>query len=191
MSETTASQGPPERGGVGSVGWAIGVAVVVLGLGLLWWSAPPPPVLERGGEAPGFDLPLLGADGSVSLADYRGRVVLVNFWATWCRPCEEEIPAMERLYRSLSPDGFEILAISVDAEQSDVERFRDRLGISFPILLDPEQEVSRRYQTTGFPESLLVDVEGQVIERYIGPRDWDHSIFAERIREVMARAPAS
>lgn len=98
------------------------------------------------------------------------------------------MPSMERLYQGLRAQGFELLAISVDEDPERVEQFRTRLGITFPILLDPGQEVSRRYQTMGFPESLLVDQAGVVVERYVGPRDWDHPLYAERIRRLLAGA---
>ena len=90
---------------------------------------------------------------------------------------------MERLYRGLAPEGLALVAISVDDEPEVVERFRERLGISFPIALDPSQEVARLYQTRGFPESLLVDRDGIVIERYVGPREWN--IYRERIRALL------
>ena len=135
-------------------------------------------------SAPGFRLDRLDGEGPIALSDFRGRVVLVNFWATWCKPCEDEMFSMERLYRALHPSGFELVAVSVDEDPSDVAAFRDRMAISFPIALDPSQEVSRLYQTTGFPESLLVDRDGRVLERYVGPRDW--GLYQERIRSLIS-----
>lgn len=161
------------------------VAVVVLGLCAALFREEVAAPVSRGVEAPSFELSLLGASSPVSLADFRGQVILLNFWATWCKPCEDEMPAMERLYRTLQPEGFEMLAVSVDEGFEAVERFRQRLGVTFPILLDPSQEVARRYQTTGFPESLLIDRDGMIVERYIGPREWDHPTYAKRIRKLL------
>lgn len=162
------------------------VAVVVaIGLSVVLLREDVADPVSRGVEAPSFRLPVLGESKQVDLAEFRGQVVLLNFWATWCKPCEDEMPAMDRLYRALQPEGFEMLAVSVDEESELVERFRQRLGVSFPILLDPLQEISRRYQTTGFPESLLIDRRGMIVERYIGPRDWDHAAYAERIRKLL------
>jgi peroxiredoxin len=155
-----------------------GATVFVLGDGV-------PEPIARGLEAPAFKLPSLGGSGEVDLADLRGQVVLLNFWATWCKPCEEEMPSMNRLYRDLHGDGFEMLAISVDEKPEVVAKFRERLGLSFPILLDPDQFVTNQYQTAGFPESILLDVQGRIIERYVGPRDWDHKNFADRIRLLL------
>ena len=163
----------------------VALVVVALGLCVAMLQEQVDDPVARGVRAPDFDLPLLGQPSRVSLADIDGQVVLLNFWATWCKPCEDEMPAMDRLYRELSPEGFEMLAVSVDEELDLVARFQERLGVSFPILLDPQQEVSRRYQTTGFPESLLIDRRGTIVERYIGPRDWDHSTYAERIRKLL------
>ena len=152
---------------------------------LVWLSEGPPALLGRGSEAPDFELPLLAGGAPASVSGLRDRVVLLNFWATWCKPCEDEMPAMERLYRELHPEGFELLAISVDAERDEVEEFRERLALSFPIALDPAQQSSRLYQTLGFPESVLIDGQGRIVERYVGPRDWDHPAYAERIRALL------
>ncbi|MCH7866326.1 MAG: TlpA family protein disulfide reductase [Myxococcales bacterium] len=164
------------------------IAVVALGLGVMSLREEVDSPVARGLEAPAFSLPVLGGEGTVNLVDTRGQVVLLNFWATWCKPCEDEMPAMDRLYRSLAAEGFEMLAVSVDEEPEAVEKFRQRLGVSFPILLDPHQEVSRRYQTTGFPESLLIDRDGMIVERYIGPREWDHATYAKRIRKLLKKS---
>jgi peroxiredoxin len=178
---------PPAGGSPGWLQPVVVILVVALGLGVVLIRDDVDSPVARGFEAPGFNLPLLGGEGStVDLADIRGQVVLLNFWATWCKPCEDEMPAMDRLYRALAPEGFEMLAVSVDEESDLVEKFRQRLGVSFPILLDPQQDVSRRYQTTGFPESLLIDKDGTIVERYIGPRDWDHAVYASRIRKLLS-----
>ncbi len=161
------------------------IVVVGIGIGVLSLREDVARPVARGVEAPTFTLPLLEGGAPVALEDYRGQVVMLNFWATWCKPCEDEMPAMDRLYRALSPEGFEMLAVSVDEESELVAAFRQRLGVSFPILLDPAQNVARAYQTTGFPESLLIDQEGMIVERYIGPRDWDHATYTERIRRLL------
>jgi len=164
----------------------IGAGVLAV-VALLWLGGAGPDPVERGPPAPAFTL-----DGPpVSLADLRGRVVLVNFWATWCEPCKEEMPAMERLYRAHRDRGFELLAISVGEEPEPVRAFREELGLSFPILLDRDKSVSRTYQTYRFPESYLVDREGVVVERYVGPREWDHEAYQERVARLLGEEPAS
>ena len=157
-----------------------------------------PPVV-RGVMAPAFELPQLGSiDGAesadsatgakVALSSFSGRVVLVNFWATWCKPCESEMPAMERLYRALPREDFELIAVAIDDKEADVRAFQDRYRLSFPILLDLDQAIYASYQTMGVPESILVDREGRIVERYVGPREWDAAEYEDRIRELIGGA---
>lgn len=184
---------PPDAGseprGTGGAsafrGWMAGAAVLAAGLVLILLGDEIPDPITRGSEAPDFELRTLVEGRTLALSQLRGQVVLLNFWATWCKPCEDELPSMERLYRALSGgDGsFELLAVSVDENAEAVQVFRERYSISFPILLDPEQRVSRLYQTQGFPESLLIDRQGRVVERYVGPRDW--LAYRERILEQL------
>jgi peroxiredoxin len=122
--------------------------------------------------APDFAVPDL-AGQAVRLSAFRGRVVLVNLWTTWCPPCREEMPSMERLYQRLRDRGFALLAVSQDeGGAAVVEPFVRQLGLTFPILVDPEQQVGGRFHVWGYPESFLVDREGRIVERIIGPRDW-------------------
>ena len=173
----------------------LGAMVVVVALALiLEGDAGAPPVI-RGAVAPGFELPFLEStsteDGflepssTLTLSSLLGRVVLVNFWATWCKPCESEMPAMERLYGELPKDGFELVAVAIDEKSSDVEAFQRRYQLSFPIVLDLEQGVYQAYQTMGVPESLLIDRDGRIVERYVGPREWDAPEYVERIRALL------
>ena len=168
----------------------LGAAVVVVATVLFLRSDIGSTPVVRGVAAPAFDLPTLGTtdpNGGArrSLASLKGRVVLVNFWATWCEPCEREIPAMERMYEVMPRDEFELLAISIDDKESDVKSFQERYGITFPILLDHDQSVYGSYQTMGVPESLLVDRDGRIVERYVGPREWDAPEYVDRIRHLI------
>jgi peroxiredoxin len=171
------SGGEQERrgaSGLASRAWVAGAAVLLAGLGLILLGEDVADPIKRGSVAPDFELGAPSGDGKLTLSQFRGQVVLVNFWATWCKPCEDEMPSMEQLYRALrrQDEGFELLAVSVDESPTAVRDFLEHHSISFPILLDPQQRVSRLYQTRGFPESLLIDRRGRVVERYVGPRDW-------------------
>ncbi len=171
--------------------WLV-VACVVAGAVFAILAEPHPEPIGRGSRAPEFSLARLGSDEAVQLAAFRGRVVLLNFWATWCKPCEDEMPAMQHLYDALAGPSFELLAISVDEDVAEVERFRDRLGLRFPILLDPEQRAAHAYQTFRFPESLLIAADGSVVERYIGPKEWDADAYVDRIRRLLeAEVPSA
>jgi peroxiredoxin len=160
----------------------------VLGGGILWalltGDATRDPIAP-GRPAPSFALPVLGEERSLSLESLRGRVVLLNFWATWCKPCEDEMPAMENLYQELRDRDFELVAISVDDDRRTVEEFTSRMGLNFPVLLDPEKRVSDAYQSYRFPESYLIDREGVLVARYIGPRQWDAPPYVDRIRRLL------
>lgn len=166
--------------------WALAGLLVLGALWALWSADSVAPPLEAGRPAPDFRLRRLGGGEPVELSSLRGQVVLLNFWATWCKPCEDEMPAMERLYRELHADGFELLAISVDTGDAEVEAFRKRLGLSFPILRDPDKKVATTYQSPRFPESWLVGRDGVLVARFIGPREWDAPEYVGRVRELLA-----
>lgn len=174
-----------------SRGLAVGLAAAVAAVALaaLLVSEPSPDPIRAGQPAPVFALPLLDG-GSVDLASLRGRIVLLNFWATWCKPCEDEMPAMQRLHDALAGPDFELVAVSVDASRDDVVKFRDRLGLTFPIANDPDKRVSESYQSYRYPESYLIGRDGTILSRYIGPRDWDADLYVDRIRRVLEGAGA-
>jgi peroxiredoxin len=176
---------------VGSrVGVFVVLGLVAFGAAIVLLAQPvDAPYVDAGVEAPAFELPRLGGDDSVALESLRGRVVLLNFWATWCKPCEDEMPSMERLYRRLEGQPFELLAVSVDDAGAPVADFVERYGLTFPVLLDPRKSAALAYQTTRYPESFLLDAEGVVVERYIGPRTWDAPEYERRIRQLLAVLP--
>ena len=128
--------------------------------------------VKPGLPAPNFTFP--GLDGKmVSLTDYKDKVVFLNIWATWCPPCREEMPSMEKLYKELKGEDFEILAVSIDALGAKaVAPFMKEYKLSFPALLNPEGTIQRLYGTTGIPESFIINKEGIVEQKIIGPRDW-------------------
>ena len=130
-------------------------------------------VPERVQAAHVFTIPAPeGAD--VRLADYRGKVVFLNFWATWCVPCREEMPAMERLYRRFKERGFVVLAVSVDTEPAPAVRsFVQTHGYTYPVGLDPKMALARQYGVRALPSSFLVDKAGNLAARAVGSREWD------------------
>ena len=164
--------------------WLVAAAMASAALFAVLMDPSAPEPLGRGSQAPPFALQQLGG-GQVSLDELRGRVVLLNFWATWCKPCEDEMPAMERVYRELAPEGFELMAVSVDDGIEEVRRFQARLGLSFPILHDPDKDAALRYQSFRYPESFLVDRDGTLVARFIGPREWDTPVYRDRIRRLV------
>ena len=145
------------------------------------------PRLTKGRPAPNFSLP--GLDGQmVNLTDYKGKVVLLNVWATWCPPCVEEMPSMEKLYQELKGAGFEILAVSIDETGAeDVRPFMKKHKLSFPSLTDPKGTIKSIYKTTGVPESFVIDKDGTLLEIVIGPRDWAAPEVVRYFRNLIRR----
>jgi peroxiredoxin len=128
--------------------------------------------LGKGVAAPDFTLP--GLNGNlVSLADYRGKAVLLNIWATWCPPCVAEMPSMEKLYQTMKGEDFDIVAVSIDESGAEaVAAFMEKYKLNFTVLTDPKGTLKYKYQTTGIPESYIIDKNGTIVEKIIGPRDW-------------------
>ena len=174
----------------GKGSWLLGAGVLAAALFALLLTADVPAPVGRGTPAPGFELQLVGGGTTLALEQLRGKIVLLNFWATWCEPCKDEMPAMERMYRALAGSDFELVAVSVGEDEAVVDEFVNRLGLSFPILLDPSKEVAIAYQAFRFPESLLVGRDGVVLERYVGPKDWDADAYLDRIRRLLDNGAA-
>ena len=125
---------------------------------------------------------------SIRLADYRGRVVLLNFWATWCPPCQAEMPAMERLYQGFKDRGFVLLAISVDADGGSVVKpFLQERKFTYPIGLDPKMALAGRYGVRALPSSFLVDKRGTLVALAMGPREWDSPDAHAAIESLLTR----
>ncbi|MBI4382640.1 MAG: TlpA family protein disulfide reductase [Nitrospinae bacterium] len=138
--------------------------------------------------SPNFELPSL-TGGNVRLSDYRGKVVFVNFWATWCATCKVEMPSMEKLYQKYKGRGFEMLTISVDKDLSLVKPFMDEYRLTFPVLLDPESKLAKKkYKTTGVPETFILDRNGIIVHKAIGPRDWATDETMAAFDELLQRS---
>jgi peroxiredoxin len=131
-----------------------------------------PKVAEVGKPAPDFTL--VDRKGKTwTLSELKGQVVFVNFWATWCPPCREEMPSMQRLYSSLPKDKFKMLAILNKDEPALADNFAAKLGITMPILDDQANNVGTKYGLTGLPETFIVDKQGVLRKKFIGPAQWD------------------
>ena len=113
------------------------------------------------------------AGGVFRLTEHRGQVVFINFWATWCPPCREEMPAMERLLRQTKKDGLVMLAVSVDADPRQIVPFLAEHDFTFAIGLDPKMELADAYGVRALPASFIVDREEYLVASALGPRDWD------------------
>lgn len=126
-------------------------------------------------SAPAFEAVDVRTGERVTFADFDDEVVLLNIWATWCGPCEAEMPSMQRLHEELSEGGLHVIAVSVDnGGVDDVRAWVEERGLSFTVLHDPTGTIERDYQTTGVPESFVIDREGVIVKKVIGATAWDH-----------------
>jgi peroxiredoxin len=133
------------------------------------------------------DFALKDLDGHlVHLKDFRGKVVFLNFWATWCPPCRIEMPSMEKLYNKFKDDNFTILAVDMQEDSETVKRFKESFKLSFPILLDEEGAVGAYYGVMGLPATYFIDREGFLYAAALGARDWSSEDAAQLIRHLMA-----
>lgn len=139
---------------------------------------------------PAPELKLKDLEGRMhDLADLRGKVVLINFWATWCPPCRREMPSMERLSQALKNEPFAVLAVDVGEDADTIEAFTSQLDttLTFPILLDSRGRVMQAWKVAGLPTTFLVDRQGQVVASAIGGREFDHPEMVRAIRDLMGR----
>ena len=140
-----------------------------------------------GSEAPDFTATDLASGQPVALAAHRGEVVLLNIWATWCLPCEQEMPSMQRLYAELAPSGLRVVAVSVDQSSPETVRsWVEARDLTFTVLHDPSGRIQQVYQTTGVPESFVVDRDGVIVKKIIGATEWDHPAQKALFRRLLA-----
>jgi cytochrome c biogenesis protein CcmG/thiol:disulfide interchange protein DsbE len=161
------------------------LTLVLGGCGEAERRAPP----TAGNPAPQYAAPTLSGD-TLALADLQGQAVLLNIWATWCPPCREEMPALEALHRDMADEGLRVVAVSVDSRSAagDVRQFLDEYGITFTVLHDPDEQVSRTFRTTGVPETYLIDRDGTIVKRWIGKIDAASEAVRGPVREALGAA---
>ena len=176
--------------------WPVALAGVLLAMliGAGWLVRDRFAPVEVGSRAPNFTaVDLQGR--AVSLSDLRGEVVFLNIWATWCPPCREEMPSMQRLYERLGPEGLRIVAVSIDADKGrmdpsgrpggDVQEFTEEYGLTFDIWHDPPGAIQRIYRTTGVPESFVINRDGVIVKKVIGATEWDAEGSVEMFRRLL------
>jgi len=144
------------------------------------WAAP----IAPGALAPDFTLRTL-AGPNLRLQEQRGQVVLVNFWATWCSPCRQEMPHLARLYDKYRASGFVLLGVNVDDDARRAAELAGKLGLKFPVSLDSEKKVSRLYDLSAMPSTVLIDREGRVRYVHRGYRDGYEDTYDQQIRALL------
>lgn len=158
------------------------LAVIVLGFGALLLLVRAPSSSQS--PAPDFVLPDINGQ-IVRLSQLKGKVVLLNVWATWCPPCRKEMPTMETLYKKMQSADFVMLAASEDVDgKNTVLPYRKEGGFTFPILLDENGEVGKKYGVTGYPETFIIDRQGNIVYHHIGYNDWSHPAVETALRRL-------
>jgi cytochrome c biogenesis protein CcmG, thiol:disulfide interchange protein DsbE len=144
----------------------VSLLIFLLAFGVVWMQSSKYEPLTVGKIAPDFELPDL-SDKPMRLSDFRGKVVFLNFWATWCKPCREEMPSMVVLYKNFERDGLVVLAVSIDrvTTKKDIPPFLNSLSLTFPVLVDSWGQTDKRYKLMGVPETYIIDQEGVLRER--------------------------
>jgi cytochrome c biogenesis protein CcmG/thiol:disulfide interchange protein DsbE len=169
--------------------WTLVAGVVMtalFGVALAIKLRPQLNLLEVGSTAPDFKAVELPGGRPATIENYRGKVVLLNIWATWCPPCKVEMPSMERLHQKLAGTDFQLVAVSVDEEDSSVvNKFVHEYGLTFPVLHDQDGSIRQIYQTTGVPESFVIDRDGVIVKKVIGAADWDAPVNENLIRRLL------
>ena len=136
------------------------------------------------GPAPDFTLHSV-AGPNLRLQEQRGQVVMLNFWASWCGPCRQEMPQLDRLYEKYHAAGFQLLGVNVDEDVHNATGVSSKLGLHFPVLLDTEKRVSRLYDLNTMPSTVLIDRDGRVRYIHRGYRDGYERTYEEQIRELL------
>jgi peroxiredoxin len=163
---------------------AKGMGRVARGLALAMVFALPVFATSSSGPAPAFQL--TGRNGkAIDLSQFKGQVVMINFWATWCGPCRVEMPHLARLYDKYRGSGFTVLAVNIDEDPYKAASLAKQLGMRFPVLLDKEKKVSRLYDLSTMPSTILVDREGRVRYVHRGYRDGYEETYDRQIRELL------
>jgi peroxiredoxin len=141
-------------------------------------------VIQAGDTAPKFAVTTENGR-KISTSEFGGKLLVVNFWATWCPPCVEEMPSLNAFARQMQPQGVVILGISVDRNERAYRDFLAKHNLEFQVARDPEENISSSYGTFKWPETYVIDREGKVVQKYIGPRDWTDPQIANSFRNLL------
>jgi peroxiredoxin len=161
---------------------------VVFCLSLFLISCGQEPTVATVGE-PAPDFSLVDRKGKIwTLSELKGQVVFVNFWATWCPPCREEMPSMQRLYTMLPKDKFKMLAILNSDDPQMADFFTKKLNITMPVLDDQKNNIGPKYGLTGLPETFIIDKEGVLREKFIGPARWDSPKIVQMLMKYINKS---
>jgi peroxiredoxin len=158
----------------------------ILVVALIWVSAGTleQTIISAGDKAPAFSIV---ADNGKTLtrSDFGGRLLVLNFWATWCPPCIQEMPSLDAFQERMRAKGVVVVGVSVDKNPQTYKQFLDRAKVSFTTARDPEANISSSYGTFKYPETYIINTDGKVVEKFIGPENWMDPKIVERIEKLL------
>lgn len=164
----------------GPASWLLAICLTLLAAAAL--AAP------SGEPAPAFSLPARGG-GEISLEEWKGQVVLVNFWATWCGPCRKEMPLLEQIYQRYKGLGFTLLAVNVEDDGESAERWLKQTPVSFPVLFDRDNAVSKLYEVPAMPSTVIIDRQGRLRHVHHGYTPGTENLYQEQVRSLLRERP--
>ncbi len=147
------------------------IGMLLAALVAVVWDSIRERIVEAGDSAPSFKI-VTDRGRTLTRQDFGGRLLVLNFWATWCPPCIDEMPSLNEFQRRLAGSGVVVLGVSVDRNEKAYRAFLARAGVSFETARDPEARISSEYGTFKYPETYVIDARGKVLQKHIGPRDW-------------------
>ena len=134
--------------------------------------------------APAFTLPARGGS-TIDLSQYKGQVVMINFWTSWCVPCRQEMPLLDSIYKKYKPLGFTLLSVNVEPEQKDAENFLKQTPVTFPVVFDAKSKVSGLYNVQGMPTTVFIDRKGNVRLMHVSYKTGDENLYMDQIRTLL------
>ena len=160
------------------------VALLVLALAVVVYPTLEQKVINAGDNAPDF-LVVTETGKKLNVKDFGGKVLILNFWASWCGPCVEEAPSLDAFNRAMAPQGVVVLGVSIDRNEKMYKRFLKDYNISFETSRDPDWEVNTRYGTFIFPETYIIGKDGKVREKIIAAQNWMDPVFVARVKALL------
>jgi peroxiredoxin len=140
--------------------------------------------VEAGDKAPSFSITANNGQ-KLSQRDFGGKLLVLNFWATWCPPCVEEMPSLNQFAQAMAPSGVVVLGVSIDKNERLYREFLQRQQLQFKVARDPEENISSSYGTFKWPETYVIDRQGKVVQKYVGPRNWTDPEIVNSIRALL------
>jgi cytochrome c biogenesis protein CcmG/thiol:disulfide interchange protein DsbE len=178
------SEPPPRSGSMSDRLLQVGILAMLALFCFALYSSLHETVVNAGDKAPDFTV-TADSGQTFTVHNFNGKLLLLNFWATWCAPCVEEVPSLNQLARQLGPQGLVVLGVSVDKDPNAYKNFLQHFPVSFQTARDPDEKVNLKYGTIQFPESYLIDRNGKVVEKFISAQNWASPEMIQHVQSLL------